>query len=197
MPSGQAGSVGCVILHEDISKMLERIGIDITFIQYGENKTEANPYEPLSDSAREELQASVDFYGRLFDEGGAKARGISADTVKRKFGQGRVFRPPDAKRVGMVDKIGTMDDVLKQFSPKRARGMAAETPEPQPAAAAVTAAARGEDVVDLNDDGTCPDGYEKGDDDRCYLPAAKAAAAAQRPADKDAIAVTLALTEGL
>lgn len=193
IPSGQAGSVGCYTVHEDLSKMLERIGVDVTFIQYGEHKTDGNPYEPLSDSAREELQASVDFYGQLFDKAVAKGRGISAGDVKAKFGQGRVMRAPDAKKVGMVDKIATLDHVLARFAPKRGRGLAAAA-EP-PVVAAGTTTAKKSEGLDPAEDGTCQEGYEKRDDGMCYPVEDEAAKATQAQADADAAAVTLALTE--
>lgn len=195
MPSGQAGSVGVYTMHVDESKWLERIGINVTLIQYGANKTEGNPYEPLSDEAREEFQAGVDFYGRLFDAAVAKGRGVSASDVKARFGQGRMFRAPDAKKAGLVDRIETLDQVLARFAPKRGRGIAA-TARTQASPAPLAAA----ESVAPNEDGTCPDGYEKGDDGQCHMPESEQAtadAAAQQQADRDAIAVTLAMTEGL
>ena len=202
IPSGQAGSVGCYTVHEDMSKLLERIGVDITFIQYGEHKTEGNAYEPLTESAASELQAGVDYYGTLFDKAVAKGRNVSMADVKGHFGQGRVLRAPDAKRVGMVDKIATLDEVLAKFAPKRARALAlstTETPEPMATEFAdpVIESKKRADSVEPNEDGSCPDGYEKGDDGQCHLPSedAQAAAVQQEQADQDAINVTLALTE--
>ena len=196
MPSGQAGSVGCYVMHEDLSQMLERVGVDITFIQHGEHKTEGNAYEPLSDSARAEYQSSVDYYGGLFDRAVAKARDKSVGEVLANFGQGRVLRAPDAKKVGMVDRIATLDQVLHKLAPMRSRGLAAgsamrltlASDEPPQVRAA-------EDVAEPNEDGTCPDGYEKGEDGTCYLPEAHAEAIAQQQADKDAVEVVLAMTE--
>jgi signal peptide peptidase SppA len=198
LPSGQAGSVGVYTLHEDLSKMLERVGVAITFVQYGEHKTEGNPYEPLVDAAREEMQASVDYYGRLFDAAVAKGRGLSAGDVKANFGQGRVLRAPEAKKAGMVDRVATLDEVLAKLQSKQMRRMAATSGAPAPSAESETLPiVAAEETVEPNEDGSCPDGYEKGDDGQCRLIADEAtrAAAAQLQADQDAIAVTLALTE--
>lgn len=197
IPSGQAGSVGVYTMHEDISRMLDAAGIDITFIQYGEHKTEGNAYEPLSDGAHAEFQNSVNYYGQLFDAAVAKGRDVSTSDVRANFGQGRVLRAPDAKKVGMVNKIATLDEVLAKFAPKRVRGLSADAP-----AAPLTlhdgdvpvATATQTDGVDPNTDGSCPDGYEKGDDGLCYM-AATDAASTQLQSDADAIAVTLALSE--
>ena len=74
-----------------MSKMLEEIGVKITLIKYGEHKVDANPYEPLSESAEAELQAGVDFYGQLFDKAVAKGRDKTTDVIRSTFGQGRMF----------------------------------------------------------------------------------------------------------
>ena len=207
IPSGQAGSVGVYTMHESIGKMLDQIGVDITLIQYGAHKTEGNPFEPLSDDARAEYQAGVDHYGRWFDGAVAKFRGISAGDVRANFGQGRVLRAPDAKKVNMVDKIMTFDEVIAKFSPKRTRAVAMANATPaasldetheHPTTELIEAVtAKKAESVEPDENGDCPDGYTKGDDGMCHLQEATsddATAAAQRQADQDAIDVTLTLT---
>jgi signal peptide peptidase SppA len=209
MPSGHVGSVGCYTMHEDMSALLERIGIKITFIQHGEHKTEGNFYEPLSEDAESDLQASVNFFGSWFEKALAKYRGKTVAEIRETFGQGLVFRAQEAKRVGMIDRIATIGEVLDKLSAKRVgqvRPAAAAAP-PVPAAAAeppvpAVAAAEDEDGIEPDDDGQCPDGYENRGG-RCHLKGEdtdeEASAAAARTkatkAAKDQIAVTLALTE--
>jgi signal peptide peptidase SppA len=50
-PSGQCGSIGVYMLHQDESEALKKEGIKITVIKAGKYKTEGNPSEPLSDEA--------------------------------------------------------------------------------------------------------------------------------------------------
>lgn len=173
--SGQVGSVGCYTLHVDLSEMLKQAGVKATFIQYGAHKTEGNPYEPLSEDAHADLQATVDYYGKAFDGAVAEGRGVTAATVRAEFGQGRMFRSPDAKRLGMVDKIGTRDDLLLSLAPGRSRSFSAgaegqaPTADADPAPVAAAAAATPEPADDTAD--------------------------TQRQLDADAVAVALALSE--
>lgn len=136
-PSSLTGSVGVYMAHEDDSKYLENEGVKITLVKYGENKAAGNPFEPLSDKARADMQYLVDSVGAMFDADVAKGRKTTQKGVRETFGQGKVFGAQDAVKLGMADKIGTLDDVLARFGVTRSAGAggqsppnAIETPEP-------------------------------------------------------------------
>lgn len=63
---GIIGSIGAVIVHENWSEGLKKMGVEITPIQFGAKKTDGAWWEALSDSAREDLQAEIDQVGRDF-----------------------------------------------------------------------------------------------------------------------------------
>ncbi|MGE0460909.1 MAG: S49 family peptidase [Vicinamibacterales bacterium] len=179
-PSGQVGSIGCYTLHVDLSEMLKQAGVTATFIKYGQHKVDGNPYEPLSADARDDLQEMVDFYGREFDAAVAQGRGVTTAKVRAEFGQGRMFRAPDAKRIGLVDRIGTRDELLASLAPPRSRGFSALAPAEDPTAVAAVAGAETADSASVAEDPqSAPD---DGDEQ-------------QRQRDADALAVALALTE--
>lgn len=131
-PSSLTGSVGVYSTHEDDSKYLEDLGVKITLISYGENKTAGNSFEPLSDSARVDLQKMVDDFGAKFEKGVAKGRKTSQAKVRDTFGQGKVFNAEDAVKIGMADSVGTLDDVLSRYgvtrNPTGATSAAADVP---------------------------------------------------------------------
>lgn len=124
-PSSLSGSIGVYTLHEDDSELLDDLGIKITLIQFGENKTEGNSFAPLSDSARTHMQEMVDNYGEQFEKAVARGRGLKQEDVHKKFGQGRIFDAKRAVALGMADKVGTLDDALAKHGavrPSRMRG---------------------------------------------------------------------------
>lgn len=134
-PSGEVGSIGIIAIHQDISRALDAAGVTTTMIHYGENKTNGYPYEPLSDAAHAEIQASVDDFGRMFEADVAKGRGVTAAEVHAKWGQGAMFGAQDAVKLGLADRVGTIDDTIARLAhaPSRARvgrGAAAELPVP-------------------------------------------------------------------
>ncbi len=115
-PSGKVGSIGVWTAHEDLSGMMEQQGVDVTLISAGEYKVEGNPYEPLSDAAREKLQADVNAYYEMFVSGVAKGRGVKGSTVKAEFGKGRMIMAADAAELGMVDAVMTYDEALAKLT---------------------------------------------------------------------------------
>ena len=120
-PSGEAGSVGVWTGHVDISKADAAAGIKVSIVKAGKYKVEGNPWEPLSKDARAEMQRSVDHYHRQFIEAVADGRGVSASKVRNSFGQGRVLRVEDALKVGMVDRVGTLDGTVRDVLTKAKR----------------------------------------------------------------------------
>ena len=115
-PSGEVGSIGVFSAHDDLSKFYEEMGLERTFISYGENKTQGNEFEPLGDHARERMQATVDYFGRMFDQAVAKGRGVSAKVVRDTFGQGDMFPAEEALKLGMVDRVETLGQVIERLS---------------------------------------------------------------------------------
>lgn len=113
-PSGQAGSIGVVLAHHDLSKAYEREGIAVTHIYAGKYKIEGNDTEPLESEARDEFQRSVDSFYLDFLNDVARGRGMAVKDVIHRFGEGRLLRASKAQNVGMIDRIGTLDDVLSK-----------------------------------------------------------------------------------
>lgn len=111
-PSGDVGSVGVWSLHMDFSKALDDFGVKPTFVYAGKYKVEGNPYEPLTDEAREEIQRGVNEVYDQFVTALARNRGVSRSRVLADFGEGRVLSAERAKSAGMVDRIASMDEVL-------------------------------------------------------------------------------------
>ena len=109
---GLAGSIGALIVHTDRSKQLEQDGVKKTIIRAGINKALANPIEPLTDEARAGLQEIVDTSRDLFVNAVAENRGVTAATVESSFGQGKEFMGHKAVAVGLVDKVGTLEDAI-------------------------------------------------------------------------------------
>lgn len=125
--SSQVGSIGVITVHEEVSRMLEEQGIKKTTISAGKHKAAGNPFEPLDDEARANIQSMIDSYYSMFLSAVAEGRGTDKETVRAEYGQGRVLMAADAKRKNMIDRIGTMRETIERFggrlggSPRRER----------------------------------------------------------------------------
>jgi signal peptide peptidase SppA len=117
-PSGEVGSVGVIAVHEDISGLDAKYGLKYTFVTAGKYKAEGNEHEPLTDEAATALQGRVDDYYEMMVADIALGRGVSAEDVKSGFGEGRVVGPKQAKKAKMIDKIGSLEQVMRRLHPK-------------------------------------------------------------------------------
>lgn len=115
-PSGMGvGSIGVWTAHMDISKAMEQWGRKVTLISAGKYKVDGHPYEPLSDTARADMQAMADVRYDEFLAAVARGRGVTAAAVRAGYGEGRMVLPRDAVAQGMADRVGTMKQTLVQL----------------------------------------------------------------------------------
>jgi signal peptide peptidase SppA len=110
------GSVGTIAIHSEYSQYLEELGVRSTVLTFGKNKGHGNMVEKLSPEARATLQKTVDDFGNMFVGAVARNRGVSASEIMNKFGQGQAFLAAEAKERGMVDRVGTWEQVLQELS---------------------------------------------------------------------------------
>ncbi len=111
-PSSEVGSIGVWSAHTDFSKAYEDAGIKMTLVSAGEFKTEGNPWEPLADAAKADMQASVDRYHDMFLAAVAAGRDTTKATVRDTYGRGRLIGAETAKAAGMIDGIATLPELL-------------------------------------------------------------------------------------
>lgn len=110
----EAGSIGVLTVHKEMTKMLEMEGINATVMRAGEFKALGNPYEELSPTAKAEIQKQLDYMGEMFTAHVAERRGVPYPTADRDMGQGRVFVGAQAVAVGLVDAIASFDEVVSK-----------------------------------------------------------------------------------
>jgi capsid assembly protease len=126
-PSGEVGSIGVWAAHEDDSAYLEQMGVKMSIIRAGKYKIEANPFEPLTEEARAAIQEQVNDYYSMFVDAVARNRGVTAKAVRDGYGEGRVVGAKQAKALGMVDRIATLDETIQRLTGNsRKVGMSAE-----------------------------------------------------------------------
>lgn len=111
-PSASVGSIGVLSVHEDHSERFAKEGVRPTIITSAEFKAEGNRATPLSDVAREAIQHEVDAFHQMFIADVAAGRDTDTETVEAEFGRGRTVLARDAMVAGMVDGVGTYEQVI-------------------------------------------------------------------------------------
>lgn len=111
----EAGSIGVITIHKEVTKMLTDAGITPTVLRAGEFKGMGNPYEKLTDKGREVIQAQLDQMYRMFVGHVAERRGISYETADAQLAQGKVFIGDRAVAANLVDGVSTFDSVVSRI----------------------------------------------------------------------------------
>jgi|GEM_PF-1556436 len=113
--TSEVGSVGVILTHKEYSKAFKEAGIGVTVMRAGEYKALANPNEPLTDKAKEQVQASLDSAYQVFASNVADARGVTMAHFEAKMGQGRVFHGEGAVQAGMSDGVLSFDALITKI----------------------------------------------------------------------------------
>lgn len=112
--TGGVGSIGVVTSHVNVSKMLEKIGYEITFIYAGDHKVDGNPYEALSPEVKARIQARIDYLYNVFVATVARNRGLPEQTVRDT--QALTYSAEDAIKIGLADKVGSLEAAMGDFA---------------------------------------------------------------------------------
>lgn len=72
--------------------------------------------DPSTDEGRAAIQRDVDAIEGVFVADVAAGRGVPEGVVREQFGKGAMVSAPEAVRVGMADRVGTLEGVLSEGS---------------------------------------------------------------------------------
>lgn len=108
------GSIGCIAIHCDYSKLMEKEGLDYTVVTFGRHKDDMSPYKPLSKEELQLLQRSVDGHGMRFAKTVAELRGLDLQQVLDT--EARCYTGQDAVDIGLADEIASFDDAVAMLA---------------------------------------------------------------------------------
>jgi signal peptide peptidase SppA len=113
IPSGGVGSIGALVMHIDISKMLTDAGIKVTFIYSGDHKVDGNMYEPLPKAVKTSIQARVDSARQEFVSLVATNRGLDTKVVYDT--EAACYSAAEAMELGLIDAIAKPLEAVQAF----------------------------------------------------------------------------------
>ena len=103
--TGALGSIGVVVLHADLSRQLDQDGVRVTLIHSGHHKVDGNPYEPLPESVRDDIQREIDVLRFLFAETVAAGRAGRLTQDATLATEAATYRGTDAVAAGLADEV--------------------------------------------------------------------------------------------
>jgi protease-4 len=110
-PTTITGSIGVIMLTLNAQGLMEKIGVASLAIKSGSQKDAGSPLRGLTEEERAVFQGMIDgMYGRFVGLI-AESRRIPEARV-REFADGRVYTAEQARALGLVDRLGYMDDAV-------------------------------------------------------------------------------------
>lgn len=115
----EVGSVGVISVHMEYTEMLKKMGISPTVMRTSEYKALGTPYEKFDDKAKGEHMRRMEGMHDLFLEHIAEQRGMAKASVSANIATGQVFLGQEALKIGAIDRVGTLEELVQQLSESR------------------------------------------------------------------------------
>jgi len=110
-PGTITGSIGVISQFANLTKVADKIGIEMNTVKSGPAKDAGNPFRPFSEEDRQGFQVLIDDIYRQFVEAVASGRELSEESV-RAVADGRVLTGEQALQAGLVDELGNFYDAV-------------------------------------------------------------------------------------
>ena len=107
------GSIGVFGILPNFTQLATKIGIHTEQVKTNENAAEYSPFVPMDEKFKAVTLESVEHIYKTFVSHVAAGRKMTVAQVDS-IGQGRVWSGEQALKVGLVDKIGGLDDAIKE-----------------------------------------------------------------------------------
>ncbi|MBE0392971.1 signal peptide peptidase SppA [Flavobacterium sp. PL002] len=107
------GSIGVFGILPNFSKLTSRIGIHVEQVNTNKNSARYSPFVPLDENLKAVTLEGVEHIYKTFVTHVAEGRKMTFDQVDA-IAQGRVWSGSEAIKIGLVDKIGGLDDAIKE-----------------------------------------------------------------------------------
>jgi protease IV len=105
------GSIGAIITAWDLHRAIERVDVTQHVYASGQLKALLNPFAPVSREADAKAKLLVSQVGATFLDEVKRARGATLKT-NVDYGSGEIWGGQEAKDIGLVDGISTLDEVV-------------------------------------------------------------------------------------
>ncbi|HKQ32242.1 MAG TPA: signal peptide peptidase SppA [Thermodesulfobacteriota bacterium] len=116
-PGSITGSIGVVAEFASYEKLLEWAKVDVEVLKSGKYKDVGSPYREMSPEEREYMQGLIDNVYSQFKSAVAESRGLGAAEVD-KIADGKIYTGEQAKRLKLVDNMGTINDAVSLAAEK-------------------------------------------------------------------------------
>jgi protease-4 len=111
LPGSITGSIGVIMQFPNAGELMRKVGVELEVVKSGALKDLGSPVRELSEAERSVLQGLVDDVWEQFVGAVAEGREMDREEVVP-LADGRVFSGQQALELGLVDRIGTLQDAV-------------------------------------------------------------------------------------
>lgn len=111
-PGTITGSIGVIMTFSNMLELMGKIGIKAEVVKSGKYKDTGSPMKNFTDEERQLIQGVIDDVYDQFINVVAHGRNLDIEKVK-KLSDGRIFTGRQALKLGLVDKLGSLEDAIE------------------------------------------------------------------------------------
>ncbi len=112
-PTTITGSIGVIFLRPNVTGLLGKIGVDIEVDKSGQRKDMGSPFRIATPEERLLMQKLIHDLAEKFVTLTTDRRKLSEET-RALISSGQIFDADDALRLGLIDRIGYVDDAVRE-----------------------------------------------------------------------------------
>ncbi|MFK4763872.1 signal peptide peptidase SppA [Desulfobaculum sp. SPO524] len=113
-PSTLTGSIGVIMQLSNVQDLMEKIGVKRQSLASGKLKGAGSPFKPMTEAERDYLMAIVNDMHQQFVAAVAEGRNMDIKDVQA-IADGRALTGRQALQLGLVDKLGGMEDAVDEL----------------------------------------------------------------------------------
>ncbi|MDH4101017.1 MAG: signal peptide peptidase SppA [Nitrospirota bacterium] len=111
-PGTITGSIGVIMETANFEGLMKKVGVENVVVKSGKLKDAGTPFREMTREERAVLQGVIDdVHAQFIDAVSAGRRMERAQVVE--LADGRIYSGRQAKELGLVDELGTLDDTIK------------------------------------------------------------------------------------
>jgi protease-4 len=110
-PGTITGSIGVIVESLNVEDLFRKIGLRSEVIKSGRHKDMGSPFRKMGPEEKRLLQGVLDSVHEQFIQAVAEGRKLSLEKV-RSLADGRIFSGDQARAMGLVDELGTLQDTI-------------------------------------------------------------------------------------
>jgi protease-4 len=112
-PGTITGSIGVIMQFSNFEELLKKVGIKGVVLKSGEHKDIGSPFREMTSEEKKIMQETLDNVHQQFIRAVADGRNLDPAKVLP-IADGRIMTGEQAKQLGLVDKLGNLDDAIEE-----------------------------------------------------------------------------------